>query len=172
MKAFASFSGSEDVFYDVIGYWIDSMHENKIRASTTFSNSMDHPDGQFSTSAMVGKDFYIGLITIKGKTLARALNEWTVALSSEKPTILLLDDKVKLPDGVVLSSPKVIRFNRHNPQKAIQIIESQMANCQPFTNEKGIPVINRIACYFCCLSALTVLKQLTKIQVQEAALAI
>jgi hypothetical protein len=44
-----------------------------------------------------------------------------------------------------------------------------MANCQYFTNEKGIPVTSRIASYFCCLSALTVLKQLTKMtQVMQA----
>ena len=94
MKGFISFSGSEDVFDDAIGYWIDSMYKNNIMTSTTFSNPMDHLNGDFSTSAMIGKDFYIGLITVKGKTLDRALNEWNVAISSDKPTILLLDDKV------------------------------------------------------------------------------
>jgi hypothetical protein len=181
MKGFISFSGSEDVFDDAIGYWIDLMYQNKIWTSSTFSNPADHLNGDFSTSAMVGKDFYIGLITVRGKTLARAINEWNVALLSDKPTILLLDDKVKLPEGVVFNSDKVIKFNRQNPQKARQIIEVQMANCQPFTNENGIPVISRIASYFCCLSALTILNQLTKVtettkvakvKTQEAVLAV
>lgn len=167
MKSFISFSGSEDVFDDVVGNWIDLMYKNNIMTSTTFSNPADHLNGDFSTSAMIGKDFYIGLITVKGKTLARAINEWQVALSSDKPTILLLDDKVKLPEGISFNSPKVIRFNRQNPEKAIQIVKTQMANCQPFTNEQGIPVISRIACYFCCLSALTVLQELKKFYMQE-----
>ena len=162
MKAFISFSGSKDVFFDIVGYWIDLMYDNDIRVSTTFNNSADHADGQFSTSSMIGKDFYVGLITVKGETFARALNEWDIAMTSNVPTILLLDDKVKLPEGLVLDSNRVIRFNRNNPQKAIQTIESQMAQCQPFTNEAGIPVISRIACYFCCFGALAIIKEFSK----------
>ena len=174
MKSFFSYSGSDDTFFNVITPWVQLMGENSIAVSSTFSNPVDLYKGQYSTSAMHARDFYVGLITVKGKTLERALNEWKVALESDKPTILLLDDKVKLPEGAVLNSSKVIRFNKNNPQKAIQLIETQMAKCPPFTNEKGVPVINRVACYFCCLSALTIIQQLTrlqKVQAEEAVLA-
>ena len=174
MKGFLSFSGSDDTFFNVAMPWVKLMDENEIKVASIYSNPVDLYKGQYSTSAMHARDFYVGLITVKGKTLERALNEWKVALESDKPTILLLDDKVKLPEGVAFNSSKVIRFNKNNPQKAIQLIETQMAKCRPFTNEKGVPVINRVAGYFCCLSALTIIQQLTKlqkVQAQEAVLA-
>lgn len=61
-------------------------------------------------------DFFIGIITNNSNSINYVINEWRIAQKNNVPYILVVENGVRVEDPENLS---FIRFNRSNPQEAI-----------------------------------------------------
>jgi hypothetical protein len=61
-------------------------------------------------------DIFIGIITNKGNSINYVVEEWQTARRNKIPYVLVVENGVKVKDPESLS---FIRFNRSNPQEAI-----------------------------------------------------
>ncbi len=69
---------------------------------------------------------FIGIISYNGLQRNRVLQEWQYATNNKIPAVLLIEENVQIAPGADRNS--YIRFNRHDPQPAIDKIQQRMSS--------------------------------------------
>lgn len=72
--------------------------------------------GMDSTMRIVNANLFIGIVTNNSKSINFVIEEWRVAKKNGMQNILIIEDGVRVNDSRGIS---YIRFNRSNPQEAI-----------------------------------------------------
>lgn len=136
MKAFVSYSVSDNNEY-TLSLLSLKLREKGFVVSTSqnfYSNVLD-----WSTMSEINDaHLFIGLITYGGNERSRVLHEWEHAVSKNIPNILLIEDNVQVHQNF---TGNYIRFNRRNPQQAIQEINRRMSQSQAANNPKTNDVV-------------------------------
>ena len=107
-KAFVSYS-IEDRNLHLITLLLEHLRKNnyEVSVSTLWGNS---------DLRIANADIFIGIITNKGDSINYVVEEWKTAQRNNIPSVLVVENGVKIEDPESLS---FIRFNRSNPQEAI-----------------------------------------------------
>lgn len=107
-KAFVSYS-VEDSNLHLITLLLEHLRKNnyEVSVSTLWSDS---------DMRIANADIFIGIITNKGDSINYVVEEWQTARRNKIPYVLVVENGVKIEDPESLS---FIRFNRSNPQEAI-----------------------------------------------------
>jgi len=69
---------------------------------------------------------FIGIISYNGQQRSRVLQEWQYATNNKIPAVLLIEENVPIVPNSDRNS--YIKFNRHNPQPAIEKIHQKMSS--------------------------------------------
>jgi hypothetical protein len=123
MKVFISYSFNNTERYLV------SLLSNELRKKG-FSVTSSSPPTIFNPSTyelnisnqINSADLFIGLMTKDGTNNKNAFNEWKYALNIRVTSILLIEKGVRLIPKELNLHPNIIRFDRENPNDAIQRI--------------------------------------------------
>ena len=107
-KAFVSYS-IEDRNLHLITLLLEHLRKNnyEVSVSTLWGNS---------DLRIANADIFIGIITNKGDSINYVVEEWKTAQRNNIPYVLVVENGVSVEDSESLS---FIRFNRSNPQEAI-----------------------------------------------------
>jgi hypothetical protein len=125
MKAFISSSVNDNNLY-LVSLLSFKLQENNFRTST--SNDFFKNELSFTTkNSIQNSHLFLGIVTDDGVEKDRVLNEWRFANSNGVPNILLIEDTVPVKKGF---KGNIVRFNREDPQPAIDIIQKRM-NSKP-----------------------------------------
>lgn len=121
MKAFISYSITDNNEF-ILTMLSSRLREQNLTISTSqnfYSNTLD-----FGTMNEISDShLFIGLITGTGVERTRVLDEWRYARQRNVPNILLVEDTVPMNQNF---TGNYIRFNRRNPQPAINEINRRM----------------------------------------------
>ena len=133
MKVFVSYSINDSEQYVLTllaqrlkdqGAYLDSSYNE-------YDNILD-----YNTFSKINKShLFIGIITKKGSEKQRVFKEWKFAKSKNIPSILLVDETIRL-NKTIDNDRNVVKFNRHNPQQAIQIVKDSI-NRKKTLSKKG-----------------------------------
>lgn len=121
MRVFISYSFQDEELY-LLSLLIDKLQKQGHQVRTTdflIENNRYH---------LNNSDLFIGIITLHSDDIVSVLDEWEYAKRLHKKSILLVEEGVTVKD----SSISFIRFNRHNPEKAI----NQLLGVKPQTPVK------------------------------------
>lgn len=121
MRAFVSYSVSDNNEF-VLTLLSSKLREKNFSVSTSqnfFSNTLDHNTMNEISEALL----FVGLITGFGNERNRVIKEWQYAISRNIPNLLLIEDTVPVKQPF---TGNYVRFNRLNPQNAINEINSRM----------------------------------------------
>jgi hypothetical protein len=77
-------------------------------------------------------NLFVGLISGQSQQAQRVSDEYYIAINHGVPSILLVEDTVQINPQF---NGNVIRYNRQNPNTAIQAINQQIAAATPNSNE-------------------------------------
>lgn len=107
-RAFVSYS-IEDRNLHLITLLLEHLRKNnyEVSVSTLWGDS---------DLRIANADIFIGIITNKGDSINYVVEEWKTAQRNNVPYVLVVENGVKVEDPESLS---FIRFNRSNPQEAI-----------------------------------------------------
>lgn len=107
-RAFVSYS-IEDRNLHLITLLLEHLRKNnyEVSVSTLWGNS---------DLRIANADIFIGIITNKGNSINYVVEEWKTAQRNNILSVLVVENGVKIEDPESLS---FIRFNRSNPQEAI-----------------------------------------------------
>ena len=107
-RAFVSYS-IEDRNLHLITLLLEHLRRNnyEVSVSTQWGDS---------DLRIANADFFIGIITNKGDSINYVVEEWKTAQRNNITSVLVVENGVKIEDPESLS---FIRFNRSNPQEAI-----------------------------------------------------
>lgn len=122
MKAFVSYSVSDNNEF-VLTLLSSKLREKNfiVNTSQNFYNSIL----DYNTMNEINEThLFIGLITGFGNERNRVFQEWQYAVSRNIPNLLLIEDTVPVQDTF---NGNYVRFNRMNPQNAINQINNRMA---------------------------------------------
>ena len=88
-------------------------------------------------------DYFIGIITSNSKSIDYVVKEWKTAQENNVPYILVVENGVRVEDPENLS---FIRFNRFNPQEAINklLYKSQNRTLVPKKKTKDDEAISNV----------------------------
>lgn len=101
-----------------------------LTASQNFHNEII----DFTTEKQITEShLFIGVITKQGIERRRVLNEWSYAKKRKIPNLLLIEDSINVKEDF---RGNYVRFNRRNPQKAIDLINSKMKRKGPSTKKE------------------------------------
>lgn len=121
MKAFVSYSVSDNNEF-ILTLLSSKLRDKNFIVNTSqnfYSNILD-----FNTMNEINEThLFIGIITGFGNERNRVLEEWRYAVSRNIPNLLLIEDTVPVQQTF---SGNFIRFNRNNPQAAINEINKRM----------------------------------------------
>jgi hypothetical protein len=118
MNAFISYSLNyqEQYIVTLLSY---KLREQGFTLIMTNSETVDFTvRGQIFLSQL-----FVGLISSTGQQWQRVLKEYEVAKNNNIPAILLIEDKVTVSPNF---SGNFVRFNRRNPQQAVEEIRRRM----------------------------------------------
>lgn len=122
MKAFISYSVSDNNEY-IVTLLSSKLREKNFIVNTSqnfYSNILD-----FNTMNEINEaHLFVGIITGFGNELDRVLDEWDYSESRNIPSLLLIEDTVPVEKSF---TGNTIRFNRQNPQTAIDEINKRMS---------------------------------------------
>lgn len=123
MKAFLSYSVNDtDQF--VIPLISKKLQEQRFFVTTGSYKFQERLDFQ-TVNGIITSNLFIGLITNTGFNNQRVYNEWVYALNNKIPAILLVEDSYELRENLK-RHPNLIRFNRYNPEVAIENINRRI----------------------------------------------
>jgi hypothetical protein len=121
MKAFVSYSVSDNNEF-ILTLLSSKLREKKFVINTSqnfYNNILD-----YNTMNEINEThLFIGIITGFGNERNRVLEEWRYAVSRNIPNLLLIEDTVPVQQTF---TGNYIRFNRINPQRAINEINRRM----------------------------------------------
>lgn len=107
-RVFISYS-IEDSNLHLISLLLEHLRKNNY--SVSVSNQWIDSDLKIASS-----DIFIGIITNKSNSIDYVVKEWQVARGKKIPDVLIVEEGVNVDES---SDIKFIRFNRANPQSAI-----------------------------------------------------
>src|SRR5690554_6347147 len=123
MRAFISYSLNDSEQF-VLTVLSSKLKEQGFIVSTShnlFNNTLD-----YNTFTQLNKsNLFIGLITYTGNANNRVFNEWEQATSRQIPSLLLVENNVKINPSL-LQHQNVIVFNRHNPEPSIELVKNKI----------------------------------------------
>jgi hypothetical protein len=131
MKAFISYSIVDDEQYLI------TLLSNKLRgdgytlvtSTNLYGNTLD-----FTTTQQIStSQLFIGIVSYNGQQRNRVLKEWQNAVNNRIPSVLLIEQNLRIEAGTDPST--YIRFNRNNPQPAIDEIQKRMSSKKPIEDE-------------------------------------
>ena len=132
MKAFLSYSLNDTDEY-VITILAKKLQEQGFYVSA--GQNLHFPDTNPESLAEVrSADLFIGILTFNGQINQRVYEEWQYAKESDKSAILLVEWNVDLAEELDFSQ-NVIRFNRQNPDKAIESIHQYISEARQNSDE-------------------------------------
>lgn len=121
MRVFISYSFQDEELY-LLSLLIDKLQKQGHQIRTTdflMENNRFH---------MNSSDLFIGIVTNHSDDFRNVLNDWEYAKQLNKKTILLIEEGVNVGN----SSINFVRFNRNNPEVAI----NQLLGVKPNTSTK------------------------------------
>lgn len=122
MKAYVSYSlGNSDRY--VLSILASRLKEKGFVVSTAY-DSYNNIAGYNSYSQIIVSNLFIGII-VNNADIRRVLSEWKIALDNHIPALLLIDDKISVPENL-RHHPNVVSFNRENPNIAIEIVKDRI----------------------------------------------
>ena len=136
MKAFVSYIVSDNNEY-ILTLLSLKLRENGFVVNTSqnfYNNILD-----YNTMNEINEShLFISIITSGGSERKRVIQEWEYAASRNIPNILLIEDNVSVNQDF---TGNYIRFNRRNPQPAIQEINKRMSQNQQLTPTKTNDIV-------------------------------
>lgn len=121
MKAFISYSVTDN--NELVLTLLSSKLRERHFAVTTSQNFYTNTLDLNTMSEISSSTLFIGLITGTGVERNRVLEEWRYAGQRNVPNVLLVEDTVPVDQNF---AGNYIRFNRRNPQMAIEEINRRM----------------------------------------------
>ncbi|MDX2304388.1 MAG: TIR domain-containing protein [Microscillaceae bacterium] len=119
MKAFVSYSLNDTDEY-VITILAKKLQEQGFYVSA--GHNLHFPDTNPESLAQIRtSDLFIGILTYNGQINERVQHEWLYAQEAQKSAILMVEWNVAL-DEELNNSQNIVRFNRQNPDRAIESI--------------------------------------------------
>lgn len=135
MKAFISFSVNDNNQY-LISLLSFKLQDNDFSTST--SNNFFSKELDFTTKYSIqNAHLFLGVITDDGLERKRVLEEWEFAKNSKVPNILLIEDTVPVKKEF---KGNWVRFNRLNPQAAIDKVSEKM-NSKPSKSNSNSDIL-------------------------------
>lgn len=125
-KVFISYS-IEDSNLHLITLLLEHLRKNNY--SVSVSNQWIDSDLKIANS-----DIFIGIITNKSNSVGYVVKEWHVARENNIQNILIVEEGVTINDPNNIS---YIRFNRSNPQDAIDKLFQRNKTITPQKNKKN-----------------------------------
>jgi hypothetical protein len=126
MKAFVSYSVSDNNEF-ILTLLAHKLREKNFVVNTSqsfYSTLLD-----FGTMRAIDEaQLFIGIITGNGNERSRVLKEWEYTKSKSIPNLLLIEDTVPIQQPFL---GNYVRFNRRNPQQAIEVINHKMSLASP-----------------------------------------
>lgn len=136
MLAFISYSLDESEKY-VLTLLAQNLREKGFSLTSGFGQSTSFVDFQ-TESEIRNSSLFIGLVTQSGKfNLPKVYLELQKALEYNKPTILLVEDKVRL-DPQMENFPNLIRFNRYYPHAAMEEVKYRIQNSKDLQQDNSL----------------------------------
>jgi hypothetical protein len=136
MKAFVSYSVSDNNEF-ILTLLSSKLRDKNFIVNTSqnfYSNILD-----FNTMNEINEThLFIGIITGFGNERNRVLEEWSYAVSRNIPNLLLIEDTVPVQQTF---TGNFIRFNRQNPQAAINEINRRMTPKTPTTTKSADDIV-------------------------------
>lgn len=136
MKAFISYSVTDnnELVLTLLSSKLRERHFAVTTSQNFYGNILD-----FNTMSEVSSShLFIGLITGTGVERNRVLEEWRYAGQRNVPNVLLVEDTVPVDQNFV---GNYIRFNRRNPQMAIEEINRRMQPSRTTTTSNSDEVV-------------------------------
>ncbi len=133
MRAFLSYSLNDSEQY-VLTILARKLREQDFVVSSSY-NVYSNLD--YETFTQINKsNLFIGIITKTGNANNRVFNEWKEAIKRKIPSLLLIEDNVKV-NTKLAKHPNVLFFNRQKPERAIERIKTRIAKTkQPLSVKK------------------------------------
>ena len=128
MIAFISYSISEAEQY-ILTLLAQKLREKGF-ALTTGYNQFNYVDLQ-TVNEISNAHLFIGLVAYPGSNAERVYQQFNQALLHNKPSILLIEDIVKVPSGIK-SFPNIVRFNRRSPHIAVEEVKNRIKVSQNY----------------------------------------
>ena len=121
MKAIISYSlfDQEQYIITLLSKKLRESGFSVITSNNIFNNIVDFTTHSQITSAQL----FVGIISNEGVTYKNVLAEWQVAVKNNVPNILLVEDSISISSDF---RGNYVRYNRNNPQPAIQEIHNRM----------------------------------------------
>lgn len=136
MKAFVSYSVTDNNEF-ILTLLSSKLREKNFIVNTSqnfYSTLLD-----FNTMNEINDShLFVGVITGTGIERNRVLEEWRYATTKNIPNLLLIEDTVPVDQNFV---GNYVRFNRRNPQVAINEINRRMSNTQLQSTTKTDEVV-------------------------------
>ena len=127
MKVFLSYSLNDTELY-VLTLLARRFRESGYTTTSSYNLNSDAINDDTYVQ-LTGSSFFLGIMSNNGNHWQRVTDEWALAINFKIPSLLLVEEGVSLyPE--YNNHPNIARFNRNNPQMAIdrvnqKIIESQ-----------------------------------------------
>jgi len=109
MRVFISYSFHDEELY------LLSLLINKFKEQGHYIDTSDYlfENNKYNINR---SDLFVGLITNHSESINKVIEEWNIAKSVKKKSILLIEEGIQVSDKTI----NYIRFNRFHPEKAIQ----------------------------------------------------
>jgi hypothetical protein len=124
MKAFISYSivDKEQYLITLLSNKLRRDGYSLVTSTNLYSNTLDFTTTQQISSSQL----FIGIVSYNGLQRDRVLKEWQNAVNTKIPSVLLIEQNLRVEPG---ADPNTyIRFNRNNPQPAIDEIQRRMSS--------------------------------------------
>lgn len=136
MKAFISYSVSDNNEYIISSLSYNLRQQNFVvnTSQNFYSNLLDYG----TMNEISESHLFVGVITYGGNEINRVQTEWQYAVSKKIPNLLLIEDNVQVNQNF---TGNFVRFNRNNPQPAIQEINRRMSAPQTGVQSKSNEIV-------------------------------
>jgi len=124
MKAFVSYSLNNTEKY-MLSLLSKNLHQRCITVVSSYSSQIGPIS--FSANQIRGCQFFIGIVSYGSLNKYKVLEEWRIARSSRIPSLLLIEDRVKINSIHNAASSTVVRFNRSRPDFAIDKVNERIS---------------------------------------------
>ncbi len=124
MKAFISYSLNDSDKY-ILSILAKKLKEQGFTISSSYSQYKNILD-LTTASQISSSNIFIGVISSKGSSNQRVLEEWRQAVKRKVPALLLLEDNIHVQEAI-LKHPNTIFFNRENPSISVEKIRERIS---------------------------------------------
>ena len=132
MKSFLSYSLNDTDEY-VITILAKKLQEQGFYVSA--GQNLHFPDTNPESLAEISSaDLFIGILTFNGHINERVYHEWQYAKEAGKSAILMVEWNVDMADELTFGQ-NIIRFNRQNPDRAIESIHHYISEARQNSDE-------------------------------------